>query len=268
MSIVGGGIGAPAKNRQPTSPQLGHTQPSNPSKPTSVTFPDRSVTIPESAVTFPDRSVTIGRNTHDRWLPATEVFGEGIFMKFTETGLSDWETANRRQLLKHLADVTANFKHAELMRRFDSVSRLLPRFMAIHTFSHLLMRQLCFEAGYSAASIRERLYVGPKHAGLLIYTADGDSEGSLGGLVRQGRSDRLPGTIMAALERATWCSNDPICSEMPAHGLAGLDMAACHACALAPETSCTHFNVLLDRTLITSDGADGRPYGLFAPVIR
>lgn len=64
MSIVGGGIGAPAKNRQPTSPQLGHTQPSNPSKPTSVTFPDRSVTIPESAVTFPDRSVTIGRNTH------------------------------------------------------------------------------------------------------------------------------------------------------------------------------------------------------------
>lgn len=207
----------------------------------------------------------LGRLPRDRWLPATEVFGEGILLKFTEARLAEWETANRHLLVQHLADVEANFKQSELMRRFDSVQHLLPRFIAVHTFSHLLMRQLCFEAGYGAASIRERLYVGPKRVGLLVYTADGDSEGSLGGLVRQGRSDRLPGTIMAALERAAWCSNDPICSEMPAHGLAGLDLAACHACALAPETSCTHFNVLLDRTLVTGDGTDGRPLGLFAP---
>ena len=73
MSIVGGGIGAPAKSRQPTSPRLSHTQPSNPSRHPSVTSPDRPVTIPESAVTIPDRPVTIGRNTHNALLVIDEL---------------------------------------------------------------------------------------------------------------------------------------------------------------------------------------------------
>ena len=47
--------------------------------------------------------------------------------------------------------------------------------------------QLVFESGYSSSALRERVYAGPDMAGVLIYTADGDSEGSLGGLVRQDR---------------------------------------------------------------------------------
>ena len=111
--------------------------------------------------------------------------------------------------------------------------------------SHILMRQLCYECGYHASSIRERLYVSEERLGVLIYTADGDSEGSLGGLVRQGETQRITKTIRSSIERAAWCSNDPICSELPEHGVDGLNRAACHACSLVPETSCTHLTQCL-----------------------
>ena len=64
------------------------------------------------------------------------------------------------------------------------------RFVLLHSLSHALMRQIALECGYTAASLRERLYcrsVGQEHgpmAGILIYTAASDSEGTLGGLVQ------------------------------------------------------------------------------------
>jgi hypothetical protein len=140
------------------------------------------------------------------------------------------------------------------LRRFASRRPVLHRFVLIHTFSHILMRQLSYECGYSAASLRERLFVFPDRAGVLIYTADGDSEGSLGGLVRQGHPDRLEKTIVAALERASWCSNDPICREMSGHGPGKSNRAACHACSLVSETSCTELNALLDREVVIGEG--------------
>ena len=87
-------------------------------------------------------------------------------------------------------------------------------------------------------------------AGILIYTADSDSEGSLGGLVRQGEADRLILTLVNAIETASWCSSDPICRELPAQGREGMNRAACHACTLVAETSCSYGNVLLDRMLL------------------
>ena len=72
--------------------------------------------------------------------------------------------------------------------------------------------------------------------------------------------------ILAALERGAWCSNDPICTEMPAHGFEKLNHAACHACALSPETSCTHLNSLLDRQLVVGTGQPG-VRGYFADLI-
>lgn len=54
------------------------------------------------------------------------------------------------------------------------------------------MRQLAIECGYAAASLRERIYFRSADddrgaiAGVLIYTAAPDSEGTLGGLVSLG----------------------------------------------------------------------------------
>ena len=43
---------------------------------------------------------------------------------------------------------------------------------------------------------------------VLIYTAAGDSEGTMGGLVRMGEPGQLDRTITRALDRARWCSSD------------------------------------------------------------
>lgn len=189
------------------------------------------------------------------WLPAMEVFGEGIFLQFSVDAIRAWESEHEARLGERMHKMrTALAKGEGPVKRFQHMEPHATRLVMVHTFAHIFMRQLCYESGYGGASVRERLYVFEDKVGVLIYTADGDSEGALGGLVRQGRNDRLGRTIAAALERATWCSNDPICRELPEHGLGKLTLAACHACALVPETSCTHLNTLLDRELVIGDG--------------
>lgn len=86
--------------------------------------------------------------------------------------------------------------------------------------------------------------------GLLIYTASADSDGSLGGLVQQGRRDRFNTTMQAMLEMAQWCSSDPLCTEHNPLQTGKLNGASCHACSLIAETSCEMANRLLDRALI------------------
>ena len=104
-------------------------------------------------------------------------------------------------------------------------------------------------------------------AGLLIYTADSDSEGSLGGLVRQGRADRLIKTITAAMRHGAWCSSDPICKELEGQGLQGLNLAACHACALVSETCCVMANTLLDRMVLLANDDQHGQMGFMSKVL-
>ena len=106
-----------------------------------------------------------------------------------------------------------------------------------------------------SASLRERIYCNesadqPNMAGILIYTASGDADGTLGGLVRQGKPDFFSALVSKAVASGYWCSSDPLCIESQGQGLGSLNLAACHACALLPETSCEEFNRLLDRTLV------------------
>jgi hypothetical protein len=213
----------------------------------------------ESRPTSPD----IGRG--EDWLPATEVFGEGIFITLNETELQKWE---RRDV------ITARVKVLKERRTTHPFAPLLPaavpRFVLLHTLAHILIRRLAFECGYASASLRERIYCqipneNDARAGILIYTAAGDAEGTLGGLSRQAEVSRLTSTVLAALQDAAWCSTDPICIESEGQGLGGLNLASCHACSLVAETSCESFNLLLDRALIVGDGANIP--GFFEPVL-
>lgn len=157
-------------------------------------------------------------------------------------------------------------------RRLSSID-IEPRFIMMHTFAHLLINRLTFECGYGSASLRERLYVSSNPAapmsGILIYTAAGDSEGTMGGLVRMGKAGYLEPVIQKAIRDAEWCSTDPVCMEIGLHQGQGPDScngAACHNCALIPETSCEHFNRFLDRTLIV--GSRDRPnLGFFSSLL-
>lgn len=187
--------------------------------------------------------------TKERWLPAIEVFGEGIFLELNQKTLNEWqqlpEVSNRAQQIKG--------------------SKNNAGFIMLHTLAHLLINQLTFSAGYSAASLRERIYYSTEEnmAGLLIYTASGDSEGSMGGLVRLGQAEYLPRIINEAFEKARWCSADPVCMESEGQGVNKLNLAACHNCALLPETSCEEFNSYLDRALVIGK-PDDEKLGFFA----
>ncbi|MEU1238542.1 DUF1998 domain-containing protein [Micromonospora aurantiaca] len=196
--------------------------------------------------------VDLGPRGRARWLPAVESFGEGILLTLNERRLTEWEQ------LEAIADRALMLER----RRRDSPigSRFAvatPRMILLHTLAHILMRQLAFSCGYSAASLRERVYASTDSSpecGVLIYTAAGDSEGTLGGLVRQGEAPRLARTLFAALENAAWCSSDPLCRESRGQGLGSMNLAACHGCALVAETSCERGNLLLDRVMVVGDG--------------
>ena len=191
------------------------------------------------------------------WLPGVETFGEGIFIKLSESFIRQWEVSVvplRKDRTAKLASICGHWG------REPAVVYSSPRFIALHTLSHGLIRRLAFDAGYSSSSIRERIYCGlgsDSAAGILLYTSDGDSEGSLGGLVRQGQPERLLGTLKRTLADLSWCSADPVCSEMEEQGIDGMNSAACHACALISETSCIFNNSLLDRRLLIGSPARG-----------
>jgi len=107
---------------------------------------------------------------------------------------------------------------------------------------------------YTSASVRERLYCRPATdvhgpmAGVLIYTAASDSEGTLGGLVQLGQPVTLGRQIQCALKAMRICGSDPLCSEhSPTGDGRSVHGACCHACLFAPETSCERGNRFLDR---------------------
>lgn len=188
------------------------------------------------------------------WLPAYMVFGEGIFLKLDEKRLQRWEA--QQEIQDRIAPLLARYLALRQARHLRN--RLIgPRYILLHTLTHLLINRLTYECGYSSAALRERIYVSENPAapmaGILIYTAAGDAEGTLGGLVRMGKPSRLEPLLERALTGAQWCSADPVCMEMGQSGGQGpdsLNLAACHGCCLVPETACEEFNRLLDRGLV------------------
>lgn len=187
------------------------------------------------------------------WLPAIEVRGEGIFLELAEEALRLWET--QEAVVSRIAELDKRWQ-ADWRDRFPDSPvpfRLTPRRVLVHSFAHSLMRQLTLDCGYASTSLRERLYAGDPEsgmAGLLIYTATPDDDGTLGGLQREGDPVRIARSIQAAIQAQAWCSSDPLCIEDLHTGSSGLSLAACHACVLAPETSCEEFNQFLDRALL------------------
>ena len=196
------------------------------------------------------------------WLPALEVRGEGIFLALSEERLSEWERRAEvvervRECDQHHKSVWAN-RHGEDRPKSKEVT---PRFMLCHTLAHALMRQLTLECGYSAASLRERIYAennSQPMAGLLVYTATQDADGTLGGLERLGKAERIKAVLRHAIEAIEWCSSDPLCIGDVMGAKDSSSHSVCHACCLAPETSCEEFNNFLDRGLLigTPDNPD------------
>lgn len=186
------------------------------------------------------------------WYPGYEVRGEGIFLELDSTAIKKWEERNP-QVAERISLINKNYISSFMgMQRPRTISS---KFVLLHTLAHLLIKQLSFECGYSIASLRERIYCGESESekemsGIFIYTASGDAEGTLGGLVRQGKPDAFGKIFKKAIDSAKTCSNDPVCILSHGQGRDSLNLAACHACALIPETSCEEFNIFLDRGIV------------------
>lgn len=184
------------------------------------------------------------------WLPAVENRGEGIFLLLDSDALRSWEA--RPEVRARLARLAAGHgRWKERRQKEHGFPGGL--YLLVHTLAHLLLQSVALRCGYPAASIRERVYVDTERhrAGLLLYTASPDAEGTLGGLVAEAR--RIEDHLAAALEGARLCSNDPVCAlHEPENTLEQrfLHGAACHGCSLIAETSCEMRNEHLDRALV------------------
>lgn len=187
------------------------------------------------------------------WVPANQVHGEGIFIQFDEQALKTWEAQDGVKRVDGMLEGGhrgwRNSRHLDPNEGYPGI-----RYAMLHTLSHLLIRELALECGYNAASIRERIYADVSstnpQAGILIYTAAADSDGTLGGLVDLGKPENLGRLLRQALNRSKICSSDPLCSEHDPAKDRSLHAAACHACSLVAETSCERGNRYLDRSLL------------------
>ncbi|NQX33295.1 DUF1998 domain-containing protein [Herbiconiux sp. VKM Ac-2851] len=189
------------------------------------------------------------RGKRKQTLPAIEMYGEGIFLQFSDEFLSEWE---RRAEVRARAGILIDRRSTtQWASRLDVPEA---RFVALHTIAHLLIRRLAYASGYSSASLQERIYAHSdrpdRTSGVLIYTAAGDAQGTLGGLVRLGDPDKLVPLLLAAIDDGDVCSNDPVCIESDRQGASSLNLSACHGCSLVSETSCETANRLLDRQLV------------------
>ena len=189
-----------------------------------------------------------------RWVPASEIRGEGIFMQLRENEVASW-VGKVRSLESDFLQAHRDWRRRRALDPDVGFPGI--RYVLLHSFSHALIRQLALECGYATASIRERIYSrnpaeeGGPMAGILLYTAAPDSEGTLGGLVSLGKPENLRLHVDQALENAQLCPSDPLCAERTplTEGLS-LHGSACHACLFASETSCERGNRYLDRSVL------------------
>jgi hypothetical protein len=191
-------------------------------------------------------------------IPANEIYGEGIFFQFNDNTIITWVEKNAELLQKRykrfLTQPDLNSQGASIKQKIYNNNF---KHFLIHTFSHVMMRELEFSCGYPTASLKERLYISERMSSLLIYTAEG-SEGSMGGLVWQGQPDKIKELVLSGLSRTLDCSSDPLCWESEGQGLFDLNLAACFSCNLVSETACEEMNLGLDRRILIDTN-----YGFF-----
>ena len=200
-------------------------------------------------------------------LPANETLGEGLFFEFSNEKIDSWVSENISELENRFGKYLNTIPDSNsqgLSSKMKIYNNKYKHFL-IHSFSHMMMRELEFSCGYPTASLKERLYISTNPArqmsGVLIYTAEG-SEGSMGGLVSQGEPVKILEIIKKGLERSINCSSDPLCWESEGQGIFDLNLSACFSCSLVAETACEEMNLGLDRRVLVDE-----EFGFFKELI-
>jgi len=230
------------------------------------------VDAPEWAELDNSQRAPLVRGDRPRWVPAAATHGEGLFLCLQPALVARWEqAAARSEHMQRLRDAHCRWRQNRDLDLPHEDYWPGDRYLLLHTLSHLLVREIALECGYSSASISERVYAnqGRDETGILLYTAASDSEGTLGGLVRLAAPAELDRVLRAAFANAGRCSSDPLCAEhTPLDTEDTLHGAACHACLFASETTCERGNRFLDRRLVVDIDDDEHDLALETHLAR
>jgi hypothetical protein len=201
---------------------------------------------PEPEVDMLSRMIKLSK-TKDNWLPGVEINGEGIFIEFNMETINAW--LSRKQVCNLSDTYKSLFKSYCRSRGWENSKERNAQYVLLHTFAHLIIKEMSLLSGYSSAAIKERIYSSDTMFGILLYTGSSDKDGSLGGLVELGNEDKFKLILRSALENALLCTTDPQCSNHEID-IDTLNGSACHSCCMISETACENGNRLLDRSLI------------------
>lgn len=191
-------------------------------------------------------SILFSNSSYHDWFPAKRQYGEGIFVEFNESLLTEWSKTEK--VNSRFTTMTNRVDSYYENEKFNSAPSIL-----IHTISHALIKELSSLSGYTMTAIKEKLYFTDNKFGLLIYVTDSDKDGTFGGLVRLAEESDFKKIFNKALKNLDWCSSDPVCFEIGTNtgqGLGNTNGSACHNCSFVPSTSCPHRNCYLDRDFV------------------
>ena len=178
------------------------------------------------------------------------IFDQGVFIRLKEDEVSKWES--KIEVIERSSKMIGSARRLGLN---EGVEPIMARMVLVHTFAHVIMRQLARDCGLPISGFRERLYAGEGKAAVLIYASGENPASSLGHVIDQSLPETLETTASKGLADAIWCSNDPMCiGQTVGQGLGGTNLGACHACAVLPEVSCEAMNCFLDRGLLVQTG--------------
>ena len=257
----------PFENINVTQVQTGYTREIHPpaeQRPSEV----ESETL---RIGYPVRHSATFKEGKSIWYVANRLVGEGIFIHLDPDRHMDgadvlgkdehakaWWNVHRfvrqRNDLRCKRLKGAEGKEEEIDALQAEAVLTNPVFGWWHSFAHELINQLATDSGFTGASLGERVYCkarndGGYDAGVLIYATSPGADGTLGGLTSLVDKDALPKIVEKTLRNARGCSNDPICSGRRRSYRSAIG-AACHACLMNPETSCSYHNKFLDRNLV------------------
>ena len=203
--------------------------------------------MPEPEADDQQHVVKLKASGNDRWLPAVEINGEGVFIELNRDSVNAWLQNSR--VKERSEKYTKCYEEYCKGKGWQNFKPRNAEYVLLHTLSHMLIKEMAIQSGYSSSALHERIYSSDKMCGLLIYTGAADKEGSLGGLVELGSMEKLIPLLKGALENGLTCTTDPECfMKNPTSDR--INGAACHSCTMISETACENGNRLLDRALV------------------
>ena len=202
---------------------------------------------PEPEVDEQSHIVKLKCSSGEKWLPAVEINGEGVFIELNKGKINQWMQI---ETVKSRSDKYEECYAVYCQKKgWENFKPRNAEYVLLHTLSHMLIKEMSMQSGYSSSALHERIYSSENMCGILIYTGAADKEGSLGGLVELGGMNKFLPLLKGALENGLTCTTDPECF-MKNPTSERLNGAACHSCTMISETACENGNRLLDRALV------------------